>query len=176
MTRDKEFREPFLSRWSRLKQESAAAPPAPPAPKSPTGAVPELPPVEQLTLESDFRAFLHPKVEERLKREALKKLFGDPHFNRMDGLDVYIDDYNIPDPLPEGMLQNLTQYRTLQDQRKATEEERAAREKGEALPVADQGDAAPPQAPPAKAAELPSPSAEAAVSQDMAGAAPAKES
>lgn len=174
MTREKEFKEPFLSRWSRLKQESAAAPSAPPAPKPAPGPAPELPPVESLTLESDFRGFLHPKVEESLKREALKKLFGDPHFNRMDGLDVYIDDYNIPDPLPEGMLQNLTQYRTLQDQRKATEEERAARETGDTAPDPAQADAALPQAEPAEAAEPPVASAEAAAPH-AAAAAPVKE-
>lgn len=174
MTREKEVKEPFLSRWSRLKQESAAAPPAPPAPKPAPGPAPELPPVEGLTLESDFRGFLHPKVEEHLKRQALKKLFGDPHFNRMDGLDVYIDDYNIPDPLPEGMLQNLTQYQTLEGQRKATEAERAARETGDKLPVA-QADAALPQAEPAEIAGPPEQSAEAAVPQ-AAAAVPAKES
>ena len=30
----------------------------------------------------------------------MKKLFSDPHFNVMDGLDTYIDDYGKPDPLP----------------------------------------------------------------------------
>ncbi|HEX6828646.1 MAG TPA: DUF3306 domain-containing protein [Burkholderiales bacterium] len=147
MTGDKEFKEPFLERWSRLKQESAAAPPAPPAPAPASGPPPELPAVEELTVDSDFRGFLHPKVEEALKRAALQKLFSDPHFNRMDGLDVYIDDYNIPDPLPEGMLDSLTQYRTLLAQRKATEDERTAREKAEtpaaaadvALPQEDPG-------------------------------------
>ena len=31
----------------------------------------------------------------------------DPHFNVMDGLDIYIGDYNTPDPLPAGMLQKM---------------------------------------------------------------------
>ncbi|HET9701691.1 MAG TPA: DUF3306 domain-containing protein [Burkholderiales bacterium] len=145
MSVDKDPREAFLSRWSRLKREAAVAPPASPAPAPATGSAPELPPLEELSLESDFRAFLHPKVEERLKRAALKKLFADPHFNTMDGLDVYIDDYNIPDPLPEGMLEKLTQYRTLVEQREATEKERAAREQGPAAAAADAG-GAPPQA------------------------------
>ncbi|MEY4753990.1 MAG: hypothetical protein RJA44_1665, partial [Pseudomonadota bacterium] len=35
------------------------------------------------------------------------KLFSDPHFNVMDGLDIYIDDYGQPDPLPPGMLEQL---------------------------------------------------------------------
>ena len=30
----------------------------------------------------------------------MKKLFADPHYNVMDGLDVYIDDYSKPDPIP----------------------------------------------------------------------------
>jgi hypothetical protein len=42
-----------------------------------------------------------------VKNAALKKLFSDPHFNRMDGLDVYIDDYNKADPLPPEMLRKL---------------------------------------------------------------------
>jgi hypothetical protein len=33
-----------------------------------------------------------------VRNAALKKLFTDPHFNVMDGLDVYIDDYGKPDP------------------------------------------------------------------------------
>jgi uncharacterized protein DUF3306 len=105
--------ETFLGRWARLKRETASAVPAPPAAQPAAGAMPELPPLDQLGFESDFKAFLHPKVDERLRREALKKLFGDTRFNQMDGLDVYIDDYTIADPLPEGMLERLTQYRTL---------------------------------------------------------------
>ena len=49
--------------------------------------------------ESDFVAFMQPKVAETVKRAALKKLFRDPRFNVMDGLDVYIDDYSIPSPI-----------------------------------------------------------------------------
>ena len=44
---------------------------------------------------------------------ALKKLFADPHFNRMDGLDIYIDDYTKPDPMPRAMLARLNQSRLL---------------------------------------------------------------
>lgn len=156
MTVEKEPKEAFISRWSRLKRQGASAPPAPPAPAPTAGPPPELPPVEALTLESDFRAFLHPKVEEHLKRAALKKLFADPHFNTMDGLDVYIDDYNIPDPLPEGMLEKLTQYRTLLEQREATEKERMARERGATSVAAA---AASPQQQVADAPELPAPEA-----------------
>jgi hypothetical protein len=40
-------------------------------------------------------------VAPELRSRALKKLFTDPHFNVMDGLDTYIDDYGKPDPIPE---------------------------------------------------------------------------
>jgi hypothetical protein len=39
-------------------------------------------------------------VAPEVKNAAFKKLFADPHFNVMDGLDIYIDDYSKPDPLP----------------------------------------------------------------------------
>jgi hypothetical protein len=51
--------------------------------------------------------YLQPKVAEDVKRAALRKLFSDPQFNVMDGLDIYIDDYTKPDPMPAGMLAKL---------------------------------------------------------------------
>ena len=48
-----------------------------------------------------------------MKNAALKTLFTDPHFNVMDGLDTYIDDYGIPDPLPAGMLRQMAQSQFL---------------------------------------------------------------
>jgi uncharacterized protein DUF3306 len=107
-----EDQEGFLKRWSRLKQEVKEQPPAKPAGAAaldPEAPPPELPPVEKLTMDSDFRGFFHPKVDENLRRAALKKLFSDPHFNVMDGLDVYIDDYSKPNPLPAAMLAQLRQ-------------------------------------------------------------------
>jgi hypothetical protein len=112
-------KEEFLSRWSRLKREAkeqpaAAASTPQPVQKADTPS-PELPPVEELTLESDFRGFFHPNVDENLRRAALKKLFSDPHFNVMDGLDVYIDDYSKSDPLPAAMLAQLKQAQKILD-------------------------------------------------------------
>lgn len=101
--------EDFLRRWSRLKRE-AASQPAPAEKKLPEKA-PELPAVDSLTFESDFKAFLHEKVEESVKRAALKKLFADPRFNVMDGLDTYIDDYTKEDPIPQEMLATLEHAR-----------------------------------------------------------------
>lgn len=71
----------------------------------------QLPAVEGLTLDSDFSAFLKEEVSEVLRRKALHKLFSDPHFNRMDGLDIYIDDYSRPDPIPPDILARLKHAR-----------------------------------------------------------------
>jgi hypothetical protein len=51
-----------------------------------------------------------PGVDHGVRNAAMRKLFSDPRFNVMDGLDVYIDDYSKPDPLPEGWLEKLNQY------------------------------------------------------------------
>jgi Protein of unknown function (DUF3306) len=124
--------EKFLSRWSRLKQETREQPPANPQPAMPTadpGAPPpELPPLDKLTLDSDYRGFFHPKVDENLRRAALRKLFSDPHFNVMDGLDVYIDDYSKPDPLPAAMLAQLKQAQKILDWAKEKKEDQTIAE------------------------------------------------
>jgi hypothetical protein len=52
-------------------------------------------------------------VDPDVKNAALKKLFTDPHYNVMDGLDIYIDDYGKPDPLPAGMLRKMAQSKFL---------------------------------------------------------------
>ena len=146
-----EDREKFLSRWSRLKQEEAKAPPpaasGPPA-VDPQGPPPELPPVEKLTIDSDYTGFFHPKVDEKLRRAALKKLFGDPHFNVMDGLDVYIDDYSKSDPLPAEMLAQLLQGQRIfawarEDAEKTAAEAAAARAAAQS-PAAIEEQPAPP--------------------------------
>lgn len=123
----KEDKEEFLSRWSRMKREAKDPPPQntadPPVdPKSPT---PELPPVDKLTIESDYRAFFHPKVDEDVRRAALKKLFSDPRFNVMDGLDVYIDDYSKTEPIPPAMLAGLRQAQNILQWAKEDAEKRA---------------------------------------------------
>ena len=120
--------EGFLRRWSRLKATggeaaetpprastpapSAAAPVAPPA--TPRGEAsenrappPTLDDVARLTPESDFSAFVAQGVDKSVHRLALKKLFADPHFRVMDGLDMYMDDYNKPSPMSAAMLAAL---------------------------------------------------------------------
>ena len=120
--------EDFLRRWSRLKHEHAAEkPPEPPVEKKEAEAPKPLPPVEELTPEADFRPFMQPKVEDALRRAALKKLFNDPHFNIPDPFEPYSRDFNIADPIPPEMLATLNQAKVLLFDKK--EEEQKPQEK-----------------------------------------------
>jgi hypothetical protein len=75
---------------------------------------PTLDDVAQLTKESDFSRFVAPDVDPGVKNAAMKKLFAtDPHFNVMDGLDTYIDDYNQYEPIPKSMLRQMAGARAL---------------------------------------------------------------
>ena len=128
----------FLSRWARRKEQVrtgvAVAPepvveaPVVVAPVAPVVANVEVTVVEEapiaeplptmadvalLTRESDYSRFVSPGIDEGVKRAAMKKLFTDPHFNVMDGLDTYIDDYGKPDPIPLSMLRQLNQSKVL---------------------------------------------------------------
>lgn len=69
--------------------------------------LPTLADVEQLTPQSDFSSFMSQGVSPEVRNAAMKKLFTDPHYNVMDGLDIYIGDYNTPDPMPAGMLAKM---------------------------------------------------------------------
>lgn len=98
--------EGFLGRWSRRKLERADLAETGEADSAAKPAVP-LPDPESLQFGDDFSAFLGQHVEERVKRTALKKLFHSTEFNVMDGLDIYIDDYGIPDPIDAVTLGGL---------------------------------------------------------------------
>mgnify|MGYP001044062341 FL=1 len=74
---------------------------------------PTLEEVKSLTPASDFSRFVAPDVDSGVKNAAMKKLFTDPHFNVMDGLDTYIDDYGRADPIPKSMLRQMVQARML---------------------------------------------------------------
>ncbi len=54
--------------------------------------------VARLTPSADFSRFVARSVDPAVRNAALKKLFADPRFNVMDGLDTYIADYGKPDP------------------------------------------------------------------------------
>jgi len=78
--------------------------------ESPTQTVgPTLDDVAKLQRDSDFSAFVSTDVGDDVHHAAMKKLFSDPHYNIMDGLDIYIDDYSKEDPLPAGMLEKMVQ-------------------------------------------------------------------
>jgi hypothetical protein len=121
--------EGFFSRWSRRKagvpEPQAPAPAASPAPEPALPAeeaeaaqaaapLPTLDDVAALDVKSpDFGRFVARDVDPAVKNAALKKLFTDPQWNVMDGLDVYIDDYGKPDPLPESVLRKMAQSQFL---------------------------------------------------------------
>jgi len=126
----------FLARWARRKAQvrdgvaaraehasepaptgsvasvvtpaSVAEPPAAPLPSA-AAPLPTMAEVAQLSRDSDFSRFVAPGVDAGVQRAAMKKLFSDPRFNVMDGLDTYIDDYGRPDPIPQSMLRQMTQ-------------------------------------------------------------------
>jgi len=131
-----------LKRWLQRKLEAARAASSAPAPQAPVSALeasvpaeakqpappitagtvdneiaaePTLPPIDSLTIDSDFSVFLGPSVDPAIKVQALKKLFSDPRFNVMDGLDVYIDDYSIADPLAPEIARTLAHARYVFD-------------------------------------------------------------
>lgn len=122
----------FLGRWSQRKQAlregkpveeppvpaaapSAASAPAVAARTEPARAEPEAeappPPtledVQALTPQSDFRRYVAGDVDPEVRHAAMRTLFSDPHFNVMDGLDIYIEDYNTPNPMPASMLRKM---------------------------------------------------------------------
>ncbi|MCV2354253.1 DUF3306 domain-containing protein [Paucibacter sp. B2R-40] len=118
----------FLARWGKRKAEARAPvaaapltlPLTPPQAKEAAAAevaaepAPSYADVELLTQASDYTRFMSQDVDAGVQRAAMKKLFfSDPHFNLMDGLDTYIDDYSQPDPLPLSMLRQLHQSQAL---------------------------------------------------------------
>ena len=171
----------FLSRWSRRKSEAkdpARAQPEPSAPQPrpaeagltvPAEPAP-LPPAESLTPESDFAPFMAPGVDGDVRRQALKTLFSDPRYNVMDMMDVYVDDFSKPDPIPAAWMDQLQQLSRLGDRagRDREEEERRkalaeAPDKGPAPPAegpaGETAAASPvePDTPPGEAEKLPAP-------------------
>ena len=110
--------EDFLRRWSRLKHDAGNKP------VEKKAEPPVLPPLDQLTLDSDFTAFMQPKVEDALRRAALKKLFSDPRFNIPDPFEAYSGDWTGGEPISEEMLATLNQARTLLFSEKEKAEEK----------------------------------------------------
>ena len=152
-------KEGFLGRWSQRKQDIRAGKPltepeiavkpaeisdkssdpssAPTSEKTAVAEKPETPlptmaDVHELTAESDFSPFVAKNVSPEVRNSAMKKLFTDPHYNVMDRLDIYIDDYSQPDPIPESMLRQMVSAKFLnlfKAEEEAEEEVKAAAEK-----------------------------------------------
>ncbi|MGB5254496.1 MAG: DUF3306 domain-containing protein [Sedimenticolaceae bacterium] len=102
--------ETFLERFHRRKtaaRQATEAPQTAPADTTEAALVPQqsepeavpdltdadMPPVESLTADSDYRGFLSPKVSESLRRTALRRLFHGSEFNVIDELDDYAEDF-----------------------------------------------------------------------------------
>jgi hypothetical protein len=131
----------FLNRWSKKKlgaepelspselaeKQSSAQDSKDPASIEPTAdkklepvagvtqveTAPTLEDVLKLTKDSDFSAYVKPGIDPQVQQAAMQKLFSDPRYNIMDGLDIYIDDYSKPDPIPLDMLKKMNQSKML---------------------------------------------------------------
>lgn len=175
--------------WGRAGDTlpDTAAPAAEPIDARPAGpadgsgrASPTLEDVARLTPDSDYSIFVGRGVDKSVQRLALKKLFADPHFNVLDRLDMYMDDYNIPSPVSAEMLAQLDHARSAL--RRFVEEPAAAdgATPAEALAASDPADPPPqpapesgaPEAHPASEAE-PAPEAHPAPSHNEAALAAA---
>ena len=101
-----------LPRMPAVAEASATPPTSPPASAEPA-PLPTLDDVAKLSRDSDFSPYVARNVDAGVRNAAMKKLFSDPHFNVMDGLDTYIDDYGKPDPIPLSMLRRMNQAAVL---------------------------------------------------------------
>ena len=109
-----EDKEAFLERWSRRKLEQAEEKPAQPvATEERDEPAVVLPPVEELTPQSDFVPFMNPKVDGETRRAALKKLFADAHYNVPDPFEAYSEDWTVGEPIPMEMLKTLNHAKKL---------------------------------------------------------------
>jgi hypothetical protein len=165
----------FLNRWSRLKSGEQVEPEkkaldqskqeltTPPQLKQesddakatlPSATLEDVEKIDRFA--PDFSAFMKPDVDPAVQQAAMKKMFSDPHFNVMDGLDIYIDDYSKPDPIPLEMLKRMVQSDMLNIFRKDGDEKtsstqtavnKALEPEEQALPLAPQTDLISTQAP-----------------------------
>ncbi|PKO75320.1 MAG: DUF3306 domain-containing protein [Betaproteobacteria bacterium HGW-Betaproteobacteria-15] len=170
----------FFSRWSRRKvqvrtgQPLPAEPPAPepvvamapvvapvavdglapptlPAEPAEPPPAPTLEDVARLSLDGDFKPFVARGVPADVRNAAVKKLFTDPHFNVMDGLDIYIDDYSKHSPLSAAEMAKMVGAQFL----KLVDDPNEVKIPAPAPVVADQEHAAEPEEAQAPQADAP---------------------
>ena len=133
-----------------------------------------------LTTDADFKPFMASNVDAGVKRLALKQLFADPHFNVMDGLDTYIEDYNCFVPMDAAMVAALNHGKALLDplSQLLSPQLQPERQPPPALPAARQPDPNEPAASarpvtPLRSEEKPdAPPAAAVIAEPAAPAAP----
>ncbi|MCZ6732145.1 MAG: DUF3306 domain-containing protein, partial [Gammaproteobacteria bacterium] len=134
--------EGFLSRWSRRKREAdapeqladvdaraaeseiAQTPAGDTVESASAKTDADMPPIETLDENSDYSPFLSPKVSEKLRRVALRKLFHMAAFNIRDGLDDYDDDFTVFEPLGDTITADM---RHQMEREKEKEEQRLAK-------------------------------------------------
>jgi hypothetical protein len=97
---------PPVSQAEVATKEVASGPSSAAAPAQTPSAL-TLADVAQLPSGSDISRFVAQGVAPEVRNAAFKKLFADPHFNVMDRLDTYIDDYHTPNPLPAAVVRQL---------------------------------------------------------------------
>ena len=137
--------EGFLARWSRRKQAGYRNQehPSTPGPQSWSGdplaaddlqqSTPQrevtdadMPPLDSLDEKSDYAAFMSPGVSEKLRAQALRKLFHLPGFHLPDGLDDYDDDFTqfatLGDIVTREMERMLVRERQVADMTEAAPE------------------------------------------------------
>ena len=134
----------FLSRWSRRKAlrqeelddevlggtEETVAKSVDSAEESPPSRTDEdLPAVESLGADDNYGDFLSPKVSEKLRKVALRKLFHGAGFNIRDGLDDYDEDFTYFEPLGDIVTADM-RHREEMLERKAREAAEAANKEG----------------------------------------------
>jgi len=148
--------EGFVQRWSRLKQQAREeqrpeeAPAAVPAEAPPVADKKdekkeekpfdpaELPPVESLSKDSDYSAFMRPEVPQELRQKALRQLWAtDPVLSSPDVFDMHNLDYNAVPTFPEGVKTLYRVGRGLVDAMEADAEEAEARKAAESRPAPD---------------------------------------
>lgn len=168
--------ETFFARWSRRKTEAVQAEVAAPEPLeevTPEVPQPTLEQVAALAADDDFTPFVARGVDETVRRAAMKKLFSDPRFNVMDGLDTYIEDYNKFEPMTPAMIAALNHAKDLLNPLAAIEREWAASKGTLPLPRADRAAPGPDEAHDAPAAPATASDEVDDGGADEAGGAPA---
>ena len=158
-------KESGLSRWSRLKQEAATAPPddldvlavaseasldAPLTEEVEQESVPltdaDMPDLDSLGDDSDFTGFMSPGVSDELRNLALRKLFHAPVFNIRDGLDEYDEDYTSFEKLGDIVTCDMkhqieVQERKLREAQELKDQAEAEAQLQDSEEMDDEGDA-----------------------------------